>query len=82
MKQVTVRQARRELSEAKVKEWGYCDIVSDGKVIASLIPVFDVAQAITNKPSVAHTTKAKSPAVHTELKFSKSSQVSGKMHRA
>ena len=64
---ISVRQARRELSEAKIKEWGYCEITADGRVIANLIPVFDVAQTVVPKPSVAH------------LRFSKDAQAKGRL---
>ena len=61
---ISVRQARRELSEAKIKEWGDCEIVSDGEVIATLTPV---AQTGQTKPSVAH------------LRFSKDAQAKGRL---
>ena len=66
---ISVRQARRELSEAKIKEWGECEIVSDGEVIAILSPVSDVAQAVVSKPSVALR----------ELPLSKARQAAGRL---
>lgn len=81
MRQITVRQARRELSEAKIKEWMPFQLVSDGIVIAVVVPQYDVAH-----PSlpVRQANKAKQGTKHdvalaNELKFSKAGQVRGKM---
>ena len=68
MRQITVRQARRELSEARIQDWIPCEIVCDGKVVAMLVEPHDVApgvaQADTTRygddyDSVPQTTKAK-----------------------
>ena len=37
MKQITIRQLRREASEAKIRDWTPCNIVADNKVIAQLV---------------------------------------------
>ena len=45
MKQITIRQLVRQGSVAKFKEWMPCEIVSDGEIIAVLLPYHDVRQA-------------------------------------
>ena len=74
MRQITVRQARRELSEAKVKEWMPFQLVSDGEVIAVVTPQYDVRLA--KKPSPV----AKPDVALAEgLRFSKGRQALGKL---
>lgn len=70
MRQITVRQARRELSEARVKEWLPFQLVCDGMVIAVVLPQHDVRQAIKAKHGV---NKAN------DLPFSKARQLSHTM---
>lgn len=77
MRQITVRQARRELSEAKIKEWLPFQLVCDGRVIAVVIPQHDVAHLAL---PVRQATKAKQDVRQAgELKFSKASQTRGRM---
>ena len=77
MRQITVRQARRELSEAKIREWLPFQLVCDGKVIAVVIPQYDVAHLTL---PVRHTNKASHDVNKgNELKFSKASQTRGRM---
>jgi len=45
MRQITIRQLVRQGSEAKIREWMPCEVVSDGVVIAALVPSHDVRQA-------------------------------------
>ena len=77
-----MRQARRELSEAKIKEWGDCEIVSDGEVIATLTPVaqaglLEKSDYLVTPCNVAQTSKAKSSVAH--LRFSKDAQAKGRL---
>lgn len=70
MRQITVRQARRELSEARIKEWMPFQLVSDGVVIAVVTPSCDVRQATKANHNVSQTGG---------LRFSKASQTKGRM---
>lgn len=77
MRQITVRQARRELSEAKIKEWLPFQLVCDGKVIAVVIPQYDVAHPAL---PVRQANKAKHDVSQAgELMFSKASQTRGRV---
>ena len=70
MKQITIRQLVRQGSVAKFKEWMPCEIVSDGEIIAVLLPYHDVRQANKAKHDVRQAG---------ELRFSKSAQARGHM---
>ena len=79
MNQITIRELRRSATEEKLKEWMPCQVVSDGKVVAVLVPQ-DVALAnpVMSK-SVLRRVGIQSPDVAQPGRFSKEAQAKGVM---
>ena len=46
MRQVSIRQLRREVSVQKLREWTPCEIVADGQVVAHLTKMAEDAETI------------------------------------
>ena len=68
MKQISVRELRRSASATSLREWSPCEIVSDGEVVAMLLP-----PGVTTKHDV------RQPKSVTELPFSKARQARGEL---